>query len=149
MKNNVNREDLEKVKRIIIYSKKKSMLMISEMNDDMYNDDSIKLLLNELILSMPSLNIDGFVVVKNKMNIKANSMSYLYDIVYELMENSKNKSMMIFVFSDNDIVKLKAIVGSNKKLKDKIKLDFNIKIDEQVYDTDIELLFTIKESDKL
>ena len=149
MKNNVNREDLEKVKRIIIYSKKKSMLMISEMNDDMYNDDSIKLLLNELILSMPSLNIDGFVVVKNKMNIKANIMSYLYDIVYELMENSKNKSMMIFVFSDNDIVKLKAIVGSNEKIKDKIKLDFNIKIDEQVYDTDIELLFTIKESDKL
>ena len=57
--------------------------------------------------------------------------------------------MMIFVFSDNDIVKLKAIVGSNEKIKDKIKLDFNIKIDEQVYDTDIELLFTIKESDKL
>ena len=37
----------------------------------------------------------------------------------------------------------------NEKIKDKIKLDFNIKIDEQVYDTDIELLFTIKESDKL
>lgn len=148
MKDDIKRDDLEKVKRIIIYSKKKSMLIISEMNNEIYNEESIKVLLNELILSMPSLNIEGLVVIKNKMNIKGNIMSYLYDIVYELMENSKNKTIMIYVFSDNNEVKLKAVVSTNEKIKDKLKLDVNIKIKENVYDTDTELEFTVKDSDK-
>ncbi|MGM9882491.1 MAG: histidine kinase N-terminal 7TM domain-containing protein [Bacilli bacterium] len=149
MKDDVRREDLEKVKRIIIYSKKKSMLIISEMNNEVYNEESIKVLLNELIVSMPSLNIDGLVVVKNKMKIKGRIMSYLYDIVYELIENSKNNVVMIYVFSDNNMTNLKAIVGTNKKIKDKLRLDSNIKVKENVYDTDTELIFTIKDSDKL
>ncbi|MGN1342434.1 MAG: histidine kinase N-terminal 7TM domain-containing protein [Bacilli bacterium] len=149
MKDNVSRNDLEKVKRIIIYSKKKSMLIISEMNNEVYNEESIKILLNELIVGMPSLNIEGLVVVKNKMNIKGRIMSYLYDIVYELIENSKNNAVMIYVFSDNNMVNLKAVVGTNKKIKDKLRLDSNIKVKENVYDTDTELIFTIKDSDKL
>ena len=149
MKDDIKREDLEKVKRIIIYSKKKSMLIISEMNNEIYNEDGIKILLNELIVGMSSLNIDGLVVVKNKMNIKGRIMSYLYDIVYELIENSKNNAVMIYVFSDNNMVNLKAVIGTNKKIKDKLKLDSNIKVKEKVYDTDTELIFTIKDSDKL
>ena len=149
MKDDIKREDLEKVKRIIIYSKKKSMLIISEMNNEIYNEESIKILLNELIVGMSSLNIEGLVVVKNKMNIKGRIMSYLYDIVYELIENSKNNAVMIYVFSDNNMVKLKAVIGTNKKIKDKLKLDSNIKVKEKVYDTDTELIFTIKDSDKL
>lgn len=149
MKDDIKREDLEKVKRIIIYSKKKSMLIISEMNNEIYNEESIKILLNELIVGMSSLNIDGLVVVKNKMNIKGRIMSYLYDIVYELIENSKNNAVMIYVFSDNNMVNLKAVISTNKKIKDKLKLDSNIKVKEKVYDTDTELIFTIKDSDKL
>ena len=149
MKDDIKREDLEKVKRIIIYSKKKSMLIISEMNNEIYNEESIKILLNELIVGMSSLNIEGLVVVKNKMNIKGRIMSYLYDIVYELIENSKNNAVMIYVFSDNNMVNLKAVIGTNKKIKDKLKLDSNIKVKEKNYDTDTELIFTIKDSDKL
>lgn len=149
MKDDIKREDLEKVKRIIIYSKKKSMLIISEMNNEIYNEESIKILLNELIVGMSSLNIEGLVVVKNKMNIKGRIMSYLYDIVYELIENSKNNSVMIYVFSDNNMANLKAVISTNKKIKDKLKLDSNIKVKEKVYDTDTELIFTIKDSDKL
>ena len=149
MKDDIKREDLEKVKRIIIYSKKKSMLIISEMNNEIYNEESIKILLNELIVGMSSLNIEGLVVVKNKMNIKGRIMSYLYDIVYELIENSKNNAVMIYVFSNNNMVNLKAVIGTNKKIKDKLKLDSNIKVKEKVYDTDTELIFTIKDSDKL
>ena len=149
MKDDIKREDLEKVKRIIIYSKKKSMLIISEMNNEIYNEESIKILLNELIVGMSSLNIEGLVVVKNKMNIKGRIMSYLYDIVYELIENSKNNAVMLYIFSNNNMVNLKAVIGTNKKIKDKLKLDSNIKVKEKVYDTDTELIFTIKDSDKL
>ena len=149
MKSDVNTEDLEKVKRIIVYSKKRCMLMISEANNEAYNEEIIKILLNELINSMSNLNIDGLVVVKNKMNINGNTMSYLYDIVYELIENSKNKTIMIYVFSENNVVKLKSVISTNEKIKDKLKLDSNIKIKENIYDTDTELEFTIKDSDRL
>ncbi|MGM9875332.1 MAG: histidine kinase N-terminal 7TM domain-containing protein [Bacilli bacterium] len=149
MKDNVSKDDLEKVKRIMIYSKKKSMLMISEMNNEVYNEESIKMLLNELIAGMQNLNIDGLVVVKNKMNIKGRIMSYLYDIVYEIIENSKNNTIMIYIFSNNNIVNLKTVIDTNKKIKYKLRLDSNIKVKENIYDTDTELLFTIKDSDKL
>ena len=147
-KDNISNEDLEKIKRIIIYSKKKSMLILSDMNNDVYNEESIKLLLTELITGMSSLNIEGLVVVKNKMNIKGSIMSYLYDIVYELIENINSKTIMIYVFNENALTKLKAIVGINKSIKDKLKLDSHIKIKENIYDTDIELEFTIKDCDK-
>ena len=147
-KDNISNEDLEKIKRIIIYSKKKSMLILSDMNNDVYNEESIKLLLTELITGMSSLNIEGLVVVKNKMNIKGSIMSYLYDIVYELIENINSKTIMIYIFNENALTKLKAIVGINKSIKDKLKLDSHIKIKENIYDTDIELEFTIKDCDK-
>ena len=123
--------------------------MISEANNEAYNEEIIKILLNELINSMSNLNIDGLVVVKNKMNINGNTMSYLYDIVYELIENSKNKTIMIYVFSENNVVKLKSVISTNEKIKDKLKLDSNIKIKENIYDTDTELEFTINDSDRL
>ncbi len=65
------------------------------------------------------------------------------------VENSKNNAVMLYVFSDNNMVNLKAVIGTNKKIKDKLKLDSNIKVKEKIYDTDTELIFTIKDSDKL
>lgn len=149
LNDDVSEEDLEKVKRIIIYSKKKSMLMISEMNNEIYNEESVKVLLNELLSSMASLNIEGFVVVKNKMNIDGRIMSYLYDIVYEIIENSKNQTIMIYVYKENDLIKLKSVISTNDKIKDRLKLDLNIKIKEKVYDNDTELEFIIKDRSRL
>ena len=99
------------------------------------------IILNELLKSMPSLNISGMVLVKPVI-IKGNVMSILYDIVYELMENIKGKSVMIYVFNNNGI-KLKAIIETKLKIKQHIKLD-NVKIKETIYDSDTELLFSIK-----
>ena len=145
MREHVSMSDLEKVKRIIIYSKKKSMLMISEINADMYNEEGIKVLLNELLSSMSSSNIKGFISINNKMNIKGSTMSILYDIVYELIELNNNKSIMIVISKDKNNIKLKAIIDTKEILKDKIKLDKNIKIKENKYDTDTEIEFIISE----
>ena len=96
MNKNVSISDLEKVKRIIIYSKKKSMLMISEINEDIYDEEGINVLLNELLKSMFSTNIKGFISINNKMTIKGSTMSLLYDIVYELIELNNNKYIDAF-----------------------------------------------------
>ena len=41
-------------------------------------------------------------------------------------------------------VKLKAIVDTDKSLKNKIKIDSSVLVKEKVYDTDTELEFVIK-----
>ena len=144
MKDDVTKNDLEKVKRIIIYSKKKSMLLISNINGDIYDEDNIKVLLLELISSMQSAKVKGFVSIKDKLVVNGKVMNLLYDIVYELIENSINKSIMIFIFKDEMSVVLKAIIDTKSSLKDKIKLDSNILIDEKLYDTDLEIEFIIR-----
>ena len=145
MKNNVSKKDLDKVRRIIIYSKKKSMLMISSINGDVYNEEGIKVLLDELLKSMSSAGIKGLISINNKMIVKGSTMSLLYDIVYELIENSNDKSIMIFISKDKDNIKLKAIIDTNKLLKRNIKIDSSVVINEKKYDTDIEIEFIISE----
>ena len=145
MNKNVSISDLEKVKRIIIYSKKKSMLMISEINEDIYDEEGINVLLNELLKSMFSTNIKGFISINNKMTIKGSTMSLLYDIVYELIELNNNKYIMIVISKIKNNIKLKAIIDTKETLKDKIKLDKNIKIKENKYDNDTEIEFIISE----
>lgn len=143
-KKDVSTKDFEKVKRIIIYSKKKSMLIISEINGDSYNENGIKTLLDELLNSMKSANIKSFISINNKMTINGNIMSLLYDIIYELIESSNDKSIVLFISKENKNVKLKAIIDTDKSLKDKIKIDPSVLIKEKIYDTDIELEFVIK-----
>jgi len=143
-KKDVSTKDFEKVKRIIIYSKKKSMLIISEINGDSYNENGIKALLDELLNSMKSANIKSFISINNKMIINGNTMSLLYDIVYELIESSNDKSIVLFISKENKNVKLKAVVDTDKSLKNKIKIDSSVLVKEKVYDTDTELEFVIK-----
>ena len=143
-KKDVSTKDFEKVKRIIIYSKKKSMLIISEINGDSYNENGIKALLDELLNSMKSANIKSFISINNKMTINGNTMSLLYDIVYELIEGRNGKSIVLFISKENKNVKLKAIIDTDKSLKNKIKIDSSVLIKEKIYDTDTELEFVIK-----
>lgn len=143
----VEEEDLEKIKRIIIYSKKKSSIIISELNNETYNEENIKILLNELIKSMSSLNISGLVKVENKIVISSNTMSRIYDVIYELLENLKNVVVMIYITRKEKQIYIKSVISTKMKLKDKLKIDSNIKIKENIYDKDTEILFTIIEGD--
>lgn len=142
---NVSFSDLQRVKRIIIYSKKKSMLIVADACGDIYNDNSIKVLLDELLVSMSSANIGGFVKINNKMVVKSNVMLLLYDIVYELIETCNNKSIMIFLSKVKNYIKLKSIINTNESIKNKIKIDSCVLIKEKVYDTDLEIEFIIKD----
>lgn len=148
-KNNITEQDLEKIKRIIIYSKKKSAIMISEINSETYNSDDIKLILDELIKSMASLNISGVTLVKSKINISANIMSNFYDIIYEVLELINNTAAMIYISKEEKNYVLKIRVGSSIDIKDKLNLDKSIKIKEIKEDTDTEIVFNIKGSDNL
>lgn len=67
---------------------------------------------------MKSANIKSFIIIYNKMTINGNEMSLLYDIVYELIESSNDKSIVLFISKENKNVKLKAIVDTDRVFKE-------------------------------
>lgn len=147
LKDDIDDNDLEKIRRIIMYSKKKSQMMIAEFNNDIYNDNGIKVILLELINSMYGLNIDGEVVIEDKILINGNTMAILYDIIYELLDNISNTSVMIYIFSEKNTLSVKVLMGISYSIIDRVVFDNDINIKENVYDTDTELVFRIKVGD--
>ena len=146
---NISNEDLERIKRIIIYSKKKSSIMISELNNEVYNEEGIRLVLNELITSMDTLRVSGLVIVKDKLMIRAGMLSILYDIVYEIISNINNKTLMVYLYRENNFLKLKISINGSISIPDKLKNIKNVKFKENSYDNDTEMVFSIKEWDNL
>lgn len=146
-KKDITNEDYNKIKRIIIYSKKKSSIMISDLNDEKFNENSIKIILDELIKSMNSLNIDGLTIVKNKMIIDGNIMNIIYDVIYEILDNIKNSNVIIYISYDKYIT-IKINISNKFNIKDKLKLDKNIHIKQNIYSCDTELIIELGGEDK-
>lgn len=145
-KKNINDKDIGRIKNIIIYSKKKSGLIISEINNDTYNEENIKLVLSELISSVS--NVNSLVIVKNKFNINAYYLSIMYDILFDLVWNLSDRTLIVYVYKEG-CIKLKCVIDNGESIVDKLKLDNNVMIKENILDTDIELIYSIKECDNL
>ena len=117
--------------------------MISEINEEVYDEENIKVLLNDLVTSMS--NINSIVIVSNKMIISGFDMSNIYDIIYEVIDLIKDKNMVIYISLNNDKLELKVTIDSYIKIKDNIKLDKIVDIKENHYDNDTIVIFTRKE----
>lgn len=96
----VKKEDLERIKLILAYAKRKSSLIISELNNDIYSETSIKMLLKELLYD--SININGEIVVY-KMEIDSYLMSKIYEIIFNILETIKDTDIMIFIKKENNL----------------------------------------------
>lgn len=140
---NLNKEDLEKVKMIMAYCKRKSSLIISELNNETYDETGIKMLIKEILVDASKLNITGEVIV-SKMNINSYMMSNIYEVIFNVIEKISNTNIMIFIENGSNI-EIKIIIGNIIKVKDKIsKSSHNIVITEKHYETDTELKVIIK-----
>lgn len=98
-KSDISSSDLEKLKLIIAYCKRKSFLIISELNDDLYDEDGIKLIINELLCDFNFLNINGAVMV-NKMCCDSYIMSKIYEKVFDVLYRVSDLDVVIFIDSD-------------------------------------------------
>ena len=128
--------DFDRIKRILIYSKKKSQLIISELNDEIYNSDNIKVVLNELLKSM---NINGLVIVQNNIFIKANILSKIYDVIYDMIDYISNKTIMIYIIKEKNIKMKISIEG---------KINYKGSFDAiNIYDNDMEFILDIKDGE--
>ena len=92
------------------YCKRKSSLIISEFNNEIYNDVSIKILTQELLTDFNSFGINGARVV-SKMNINSYIMSSIYEIIFSVLELLKNIDIFIIITKNIDNIERKLSVG--------------------------------------
>lgn len=98
-KSDISFSDLERLKLIIAYCKRKSFLIISELNDELYDEDGIQLIINELLCDFSFLNINGAVVV-NKMYCDSYVMSKIYEKVFDVLYHVSDIDIVMFIDSD-------------------------------------------------
>ena len=98
-KSNISSSDLERLKLIIAYCKRKSFLIISELNDELYDEDGIKLIINELLCDFSFLNINGAVVV-SKMYCDSYVMSKIYEKAFDILYHVSDVDIVMFIDSD-------------------------------------------------
>ena len=135
----VSREDLEYVKVLISYCKRKSSLIISELNYDVYCSLEIKMLIEELFTDF---NIVGEVVV-DSISVSSYDMSIIYDIVFEVLKECK--CVMLFVSLDGSKIKLRFILDKDID----IIMANNISFRKCTYGEDTELIYSFNRSDVL
>ena len=97
-KDDVSISDMERLKLIIAYCKRKSFLIISKLNDEFYDADGIKLIIDELLCDFVFFNINGVVVV-NEMYCDSYMMSKIYERVFDVLYHINDISVAIFIDS--------------------------------------------------
>ena len=125
------------------YCKRKSSLIISEFNNEIYNDVSIKILTQELLTDFNSFGINGAIVV-SKMNINSYIMSSIYEIIFSVLELLKNIDIFIIITKNIDNIEIKLSVGKIINFKNKLNLDNNIIVNEKHYENDTNISFIIR-----
>lgn len=133
-KDNITKNELEYVKLIIAYAKRKSSLVISEVDGDYFDENSVSLIIKELLLDYKSFGIHGEIKV-DKLNIDSYKMSLLYEIIFSVLENLTDLNVMIFICCDS----IKIIVDKKVNIKSNINVK-NIIINENTYDSDTEII---------
>ena len=77
------------------------------------------------------------------MNIDSLMMSNIYEVIFSILEQLQDNYIFIVICKNNNI-EVKVIIGSNIKIKNKLKLEENIIVNEKHYDNDTNLSFIIK-----
>lgn len=137
-----DKTDLEKIKLYIGYLKRVSSLVIDNYNEEIYTEEKLEIILNELLSDISMFGVRGATVI-SKMNIKAATAYNIYDVTFEIVENLKNVDMVIYIYETNNGINLKfAMSKTYGKLTENISKSKVAKIEEkQTKDgTDITIL---------
>ncbi len=132
---NLDEKMLEYIKVLISYCKRKSSLIISELNYDIYSSVEIRMLVLELFTDF---RVCGDVIV-NEMKISSYDMSIVYDIVFEVLKKCYGISVMLFICLDNG-VKLRFILDRDI---DVCTFD-GVMLKKSVYGNDVEFVYSFE-----
>ena len=123
-------KDIEKICKIKIlssYCKRMSSLVISNYNQEKYNNKRIETIINELFSEIEIFKLSG-VVQTNMFVITSNDTITIYDIIFETIIDLKDVNFVLNIKVDSKFIILKFLFDKKlKNLKQKIE---KLKIEE-------------------
>ena len=123
-------KDIEKICKIKIlssYCKRMSSLVISNYNQEKYNNKRIETIINELFSEIKIFKLSG-VVQTNMFVITSNDTITIYDIIFETIIDLKDVNFVLNMKVDSKFIILKFLFDKKlKNLKQKIE---KLKIEE-------------------
>lgn len=120
----VDFKKMQEIKLLINYCKRMSSLVISNYNKEIYNNERLKIILNELLEETKALNVNG-VLQMNKFEITSSETAIIYESVFEIITNLKYVNFILNIQINNTYIEMKFLFDCNiNNLKNKIeKLD--------------------------
>lgn len=126
-----NKAELEEVKMLIAYCKRMSNLIISNYNNNTYNQDKIRIMLNELMEDSEMYGIYGMINIKENIEISSIKASNIYEIIFTLFQNIRDTGVLINVNESSISILLdKKATNIGKLIKNNLK-DIIEKISEK------------------
>ena len=133
--NTVDFKKMQEIKILINYCKRMSSLVISNYNKEIYNNERLKIILNELLEETKALNVNG-VLQMNKFEITSSETATIYESVFEIITNLKDVSFILNIQINNTYIEMKYLFDCNiKNLKnklEKLKIRRMIEIEEKL-----------------
>ena len=127
----------------ISYCKRESALIISEFNNEIFNNEGIGLIIDELIKDFKYSNNSCAFTVDN-IKVKAKEMVTIYEIIFSFLENISHSAVYISIFC-REYLTIKINVDNVKKIKNKLKIEKNVLAKELVCDGETTYIFKIME----
>lgn len=130
----VDFKKMQEIKLLISYCKRMSSLVISNYNKEIYNNERLKIILNELLEEAKTLNANG-VVQMNKFEITSSETATVYESVFEIIKSLKDVNFILNIQINNTYIEMKYLFDCNinnlKNNIEKLELKRIIEIEEK------------------
>ena len=133
----VDFKKMQKIKLLINYCKRMSSLVISNYNKEIYNNERLGLILNELLEEKKASNVNG-VLQMNNFEITSSETVTIYESVFEIISDLKNVDFILNIQVNAIYIEIKYVFDCNlNNLKNNLEeLQFKkiIEVEEKTND---------------
>lgn len=133
----VDLKKMQEIKLLINYCKRMSSLVISNYNKEIYNNERLGIILNELLEEKKTSNVNG-VLQMNNFEITSSETVTIYEIIFEIITNLKDVNFILNIQINNIYIEMKYLFDCNlSNLKNKLEelqLEKVIEIEEKTND---------------
>ena len=130
----VDFKKMQEIKLLISYCKRMSSLVISNYNKEVYNNERLKIILNELLEDTKALNING-VLQTNNFEITSSETANIYESIFELITNLEDVNFILNIQVNTTYIEIKYLFDCNLKNKlEKLQLKRVIEVEKKTND---------------
>ena len=131
----VDFKKMQEIKLLINYCKRMSSLVISNYSKEVYNNERLKIILNELLEETKTLNING-IVQMNNFEITSSETATIYESIFETITNLKDVNFILNIQVNTTYIEMKYLFDYNfsnlKNKLEKLQLKGIIEVEEKI-----------------